>query len=132
MRLNKSWSPSGRAPRGLMFAVLRAIPALGINACGTEIRERLENQTGEAIPAAKVYVALSRLENQGFVTAQDEVMGSPAGRRGRPRRIYQLTAPGLRALEAGVRLYGSPVASTRGGTDNAKTRSRVSKPAKLG
>jgi DNA-binding PadR family transcriptional regulator len=94
-----------------MLVVLRAIPYLGVRASGTEIREHIEHQTSEDMPAAKVYVALSRLENQGLVTARDENEW-PAGRRGRPRRIYSLTASGLRALRAGAKLYGYPVSSS--------------------
>ena len=93
-----------------MWVVLRAIAYLGVRASGIEIREHIENQTSEEMPAAKVYVALSRLEDQGLVIARDENEW-PAGRRGRPRRIYSLTASGLRALRAGAKLYGNPVSS---------------------
>lgn len=99
-----------RVPRGLAYACLRAITYLGLNASGTEIRELIARQTEEELAAAKVYVALSRLEDQGLVRAQDETE-RPAGRRGRPRRVYELTASGLRALQAGAKLYADPMAA---------------------
>jgi DNA-binding PadR family transcriptional regulator len=97
-----------RVPRGLAYGCLRAISFLGLNASGTEIRELIARQTDEELAAAKVYVALSRLEDQGLVRAQDEIE-RPAGRRGRPRRVYELTASGLRALQAGAKLYADPM-----------------------
>lgn len=99
-----------KAPRGLMFVVLRKISHLGDNAYGAEIRKQISKQSGEDVPAAKIYIALARLEDSGLVSARDE-LERPAGRRGRPRRIYKLTAPGLRALQAGVKLYVNPVTS---------------------
>lgn len=101
-----------KPPRGLMFSVLRTVHHLGINAAGTEVRDFLAEQTGDDdLEAALIYGALKRLEQKGFITASDEKV-RPAGRRGRPRRIYTLTATGLRALEAGLKLY-APVAQVR-------------------
>jgi DNA-binding PadR family transcriptional regulator len=97
-----------RVPKGLNFAVLRAIPALGINASGTQIRDYLEGKIGKEITAAKVYVALSRLEDQGLISSHVDDTKTAGRGRGRPRTIYSLKAPGLRALEAGVRLYDDP------------------------
>jgi DNA-binding PadR family transcriptional regulator len=102
-----------------MYAVLRAVSSLGLRASGTEIRDLIARQTDEDLEAAKVYVALSRLEDQGLVNAQNE-NERPAGRRGRPRRIYKLTAPGLRALTAGAKLYADPVIAQSGVADEAK------------
>src|SRR5262245_11960076 len=94
-------------PRGLQFAVMRSIPVLGLNACGTEIHAYLVRHTGEDIPTAQVYLDLRSLQDRGLVTSE---VGTerPAGRRGHPRRIYQLSASGLRSLEAGMRLFGIP------------------------
>jgi DNA-binding PadR family transcriptional regulator len=102
-----------------MYAVIRAIRFLGLRASGTEIRAHIARQIDEELEAAKVYVALARLETQGLVSARDEVE-RPAGRRGRPRRIYKLTASGLRGLEAGAKLYADPVTAYRGDTEDAE------------
>ena len=114
----RSESSAVRVPRGLMYAALRAVSFLGVRASGTEIRELIARQTGEDLEAAKVYIALSRLETQGLVSARDE-KERPAGRRGRPRRIYKLTASGLRALKAGAKLYADPVTANSGVADEA-------------
>lgn len=98
-----------KPPRGLMFSVLRTVHFLGLNAAGTDVRQFLAEQTGdEDLEAALIYGTLRRLEQKGFVTASDEKV-RPAGRKGRPRRIYSLTVTGLRALEAGSKLYALPV-----------------------
>jgi len=109
-----------------MFGVVRSIRHLGLEACGSSIREYLAAQTGEELEAARVYIALKRLEGQGLVSSRDE-NERPAGRRGRPRRIYELTASGLRALEAGSKLYAhsmphdSGVLHAQGGFTKGKT-----------
>jgi DNA-binding PadR family transcriptional regulator len=99
-----------------MFGVIRSIRHLGLQASGTGIRDLLARQTGEEIESARVYVALLRLERKGLVSATDETE-RPAGRRGRPRRIYALTATGLRALEAGLKLYVHPMPRKSGVLD---------------
>lgn len=93
-----------------MFSVLRTVHHLGLNASGTEVRASLARQTGDQdLEAALIYGALKRLEAQGLVTSSDATE-RPAGRKGRPRRIYVVTASGLRAIEAGSKLYAQPEA----------------------
>ena len=102
-----------RTPRGFNLVVLRTIQFLGLRACGTEIRGHLARQLeDDELPGPKVYLALTRLEHQGLIVAKDQVE-NPVARRGRPRRFYELTAPGLRALKAGVKLY-APVTADSG------------------
>jgi len=96
-------------PRGLTYVVLRLVSLLGSRAYGVEIRERLSQQHGSEIPAAQVYVMLRRLEDYGFVVGKDQGLAKSAGRKGRPRRVYEITAPGQRVLAAGAKLYGYPV-----------------------
>ncbi len=45
-----------------------------------------------------VYVTLSRMEDKGYVTSEQEAKGP--GAIGLPRRLYRLTALGRRAREA--------------------------------
>jgi DNA-binding PadR family transcriptional regulator len=98
--------------RGMQFAVLRIIPVLGVRACGTEIHEFLQRNLEKELPASQVYVALQRLQDRKLVTSASETE-RPAGRRGHPRRVYQLSASGLRSLEAGMKLFGIPAPKTR-------------------
>jgi DNA-binding PadR family transcriptional regulator len=94
-----------KIPKGMNFAVLRMIPYLGSDASGTVICERLSEQLNQDIPAAKIYVALKRLEADEFVTSEDETSALAAGRKSRRRRIYRLTEKGALAMEAGMKLY---------------------------
>jgi DNA-binding PadR family transcriptional regulator len=114
-------------PRGLQFAVLRAIPVLGLNACGTEIHSYLVRHAGEQIPTAQVYLALRRLQDRGLVTSEVGTERS-AGRRGHPRRVYQLSASGLRSLEAGMRLFAIPTPTS--GARIGKDKAGVATPSK--
>lgn len=98
-----------QVPRGLTFVVLGLVPHLGKNAYGVAIRDRLSQHIGSDVPAAKVYVMLRRLEDYGFIRAIDQDLPKSAGRKGRPRRVYEVTAPGQRALTAGAKLYNDPV-----------------------
>lgn len=47
-----------------------------------------------------VYVTLSRMEDKGYVTSEQETKGPSA--IGLPRRLYRLTALGRRAREAWI------------------------------
>ena len=96
-------------PKGLQFAVLQSVPALGLKACGIEIHEHVSRKTDRDLAVAQVYLTLKRLEARGLVTS-DIATERPAGRRGQPRRIYRLSASGSRSLEAGLRLFGFPTA----------------------
>jgi DNA-binding PadR family transcriptional regulator len=98
---------SVKTPSGLTFVVLQLISVMKKNAFGVQIRERLSQQIEREVPAAQVYVTLRRLEDAGFVEATEEQ--STVGRKGRPRRIYQVTALGQRTLQAGTKLYGFSV-----------------------
>jgi DNA-binding PadR family transcriptional regulator len=66
---------------------------------------RLSEQLDQDIPAAKIYVALKRLEADEFVSSEDEPSALAAGRKSRRRRIYRLTEKGALAMEAGMKLY---------------------------
>ena len=84
---------------------------LGENAFGVQIRDSLSRQIDREIPAAQIYVVLRRLEDNGFIIGTEQ--DGPAGRRGRPRRVYKLTALGQRALIAGSKLYEHPMPHTK-------------------
>ena len=81
------------------------------------IRKILGEKLGRPVSQPQVYTALAKLEERGFITsAQDKK--ATAGRRGRPRRIYSLTAAGRRLYDANVSLskqlrqYGTPYATS--------------------
>lgn len=94
------------APLGpLELVVLLAVARLGDDAYGLAIRRDLAARTGRDHSVGAIYTTLARLETKGFVTSR---MTAPLPvRGGRPRREFQLTAPGQRALRAAERLAAS-------------------------
>ena len=92
-----------RVPTGLQFAILSAIPMLGADACGAILAKTLNKNADRKIGTATVYLALSRLNEKGYLNSQAKkvIQG-----QGRPRRVYVLSATGKQALEAGRKFYG--------------------------
>lgn len=76
--------------------VLFSVLELGDDAYGVSIRETLEQRTGRVSSAGAIYTTLGRLEARGLVRSRTE---EPAGRMGRPRKFYQLSSDGARALK---------------------------------
>ena len=76
----------------IMLAVLR----LHKDAYGMEVRREIETRTGRDASIGAVYATLDRLETKGLVRSREL---APHGEKGRPRRLYQVTADGGRALE---------------------------------
>ncbi len=78
--------------------ILLLVGILDQNAYAFRISEEFESQTGRSISIGAVHSALERLSGKGFLTSE---MGKPsAGRGGRRKRIYSITASGRRALTA--------------------------------
>ncbi|MDA0377921.1 MAG: PadR family transcriptional regulator [Bacteroidetes bacterium] len=76
--------------------ILLAVWRLQEEAYGASIRTHLSDVTGEDWPIATVYTPLDRLTRKGLLRSR---MGSPTGGRGgRSRKLYQLTADGVRTL----------------------------------
>jgi PadR family transcriptional regulator len=77
------------------------------------ITDEIERRLGKAVSLGAVYATLDRLERKGFVSSK---LGDPTPERGgRPKRFYQLSAPGLRALDEArdmnIRIWREPAAS---------------------
>ena len=76
--------------------ILLAVLRLEKEAYGMEVRREIESRTGRDASIGAVYATLDRLETKGLVRSQEL---SPEGDKGRPRRLYRVTAAGGRALE---------------------------------
>lgn len=76
--------------------VLLAIARAGGKAGGAQVHCELETVTkrGASLPA--IYVTLARLEKKGFVRARELVAREEGGR---PRRLFEITRPGARAMQ---------------------------------
>lgn len=84
------------------FEVLKTVKRLGRDAYGMRIRDELATQLGREIHMPQVYAATARLVKLGLLTSDLDKEQS-AGRRGRTRRVYTISAHGLQKLNDGVR-----------------------------
>jgi DNA-binding PadR family transcriptional regulator len=80
--------------------VLLAVLQAGAGAYGVPVWREIEARTGRGVSIAAVYKTLERLEQKGYVRGR---IGEPtAARGGRAKRVYSVTAPGLRAVRSSV------------------------------
>lgn len=75
---------------------LLAIKALGPHAYGAEIGRYLTQKLHKNFAMAQVYVALSRLEDKGFLSSNFTDYEPRQG--GRRKRLYHIEASGIRVL----------------------------------
>jgi len=81
---------------GFEHKVLLAMMRLGSRAYSVPIVRELEEQTGQGVAPAAVYVTLRRLEKRGLLTSS---MVPPVdGEGGRPRRVFEVTGEAVRLL----------------------------------
>jgi DNA-binding PadR family transcriptional regulator len=83
----------------LLLAVLH-LTEKNADAYGSAIREEIEARTGQPVPRGSIYVTLDRLEEKGLLGSREG--GTSAARGGRPKRIFKVTAMGVRAVKASV------------------------------
>ena len=73
---------------------LLAVRALGDHTYAVPVQQYVEEAAGRMVSIGAIYAALTRLEGKGFVRSS---MGEArATRGGRARRMFQVTASGLR------------------------------------
>jgi len=76
--------------------LLLAVIALGKDAYGVTIRRAVSEATGRNWSIGAIYDPLYRLEKRGFVGSS---LSDPVAERGgRSKRIFRVTAPGIKAL----------------------------------
>jgi DNA-binding PadR family transcriptional regulator len=76
--------------------VLTSVLRVGERANGTAVYQMIEGQSAREVSLPAVHVTLRRLEEKGLLRSE---VGDPSPRGGRPRRFYQPTPDGVRALE---------------------------------
>ena len=69
-------------------------------AYGSAIRSQIESRTGRAVPRGSIYITLDRLEEKGLLASHEG--RATAARGNRPKRIFKVTPPGVRAVKASV------------------------------
>jgi PadR family transcriptional regulator PadR len=78
--------------------VLLAVRGLGDDAYGASVQETLELETTRSVSLGAVYAALDRLERKGLL--RSAMAQGTAVRGGRSRRVFLLTAQGVRTIGA--------------------------------
>ena len=73
---------------------LLAVRALGDNTYAVPIQQYGEKVTGRPISIGSIYAALGRLEEKGFL--RSSMSEAIAQRGGKAKRVYTVTASGLR------------------------------------
>jgi PadR family transcriptional regulator, regulatory protein PadR len=95
--------------------VLGAIRHLGQDVFGSKVRVFLSQEFGRDVAIGQVYVTLGRLQRRGFISAKKETLGPHQS--GRAKLVFQLEAPGKKALEFAMAAAG---VSPRNGELNEK------------
>ena|SRR5688572_8685918 len=75
---------------------LLAVMALGEGAYGVLVQEVIERQTGREVTLGAVYAALERMERKGLL--RSGWSESTGARGGKARRLFSVTAEGLRTV----------------------------------
>lgn len=75
---------------------LLAVRALGESPYAVPVQRFLEEKAGRAVSMGAVYAALGRLESKGLLRSR---VGKPTPQRGgQGKRLYEITASGMRTL----------------------------------
>lgn len=91
------------------YLLLASILRLGEDAYGVTIRLDIEKVTGRRCSIGAVYTTLDRLESKNFIKTW---MGEATAQRGgRPKRMAQATAQGIKAAKD---FYTTVLRATRG------------------
>jgi DNA-binding PadR family transcriptional regulator len=77
--------------------VLLTIAILYKDAYGVSIKEEIESRLVRDVSLGALHAAFVRLENKGYIKSR--LGEGTADRAGRPRRYFQMTALGKKALE---------------------------------
>lgn len=77
--------------------VMLTVGVLYKEAYGVSIKEEIERRTSRSVSVGALQTALKRLESKGYLISHDGE--STPERAGRPRKYFQITALGKRAVE---------------------------------
>lgn len=91
--------------------ILLALIRLKKKAYGMTIRREIEGRTGRHVSIGAVYTTLERLETKGYVVSH--IGEATPERGGRAKKYFEISAPGLMALEQSRRVLGQMWAGIR-------------------
>lgn len=76
---------------------LLAVLAAGAEAFGATVQELLEREAARDVSLGAVYAALDRMARKGYV--HSTLTGEPVGPGGKRRRVFTVTAAGVRVVQ---------------------------------
>jgi DNA-binding PadR family transcriptional regulator len=94
-------SPLGEFEVVVLLAVLHVLER-GDAAYGSSVRDEIESRGGRPVARGAVYITLDRLEEKGLLSSR-QASGPPV-RGNRPRRLFKVTAAGIRGLRQSLGL----------------------------
>ena len=80
--------------------ILMAVLRLDHDAYAPAVRAEIEQRTGRGVSRGAVYITLDRLEEKGLLASKPG--DSLPSRGGRPRRLFHVTALGVRSVKHAV------------------------------
>ena len=93
--------PLGEFELVVLLAVLHVAESGGL-AYGSPVRNEIERRGKRPVTRGAVYVTLDRLEDKGLLTSR--LANGSAVRGHKPKRVFNVTAPGLRAVQQSLEL----------------------------
>jgi len=108
---------------GLEQLSLLAVARLGHKSYGMFLCHEIRKRTGRRLMYASVYTSLKRLELRGYVVGSALSGGGPTGHH--PRRFFELTGTGRRALRISLAAADAMRAGLNGLDHPAASRDRL-------
>ena len=94
-------APLGEFELVVILAVLHVTEGGGL-AYGSPVRNEIERRGKRPVTRGAVYVTLDRLEDKGLLASR--LASGSAVREHKPKRVFNVTAPGLRAVQQSLEL----------------------------
>jgi PadR family transcriptional regulator PadR len=92
-------SPLGEFEVIVLMAILHLTHG-GSDAFGSVVRDEIERRSGRSVSRGSIYITLDRLEDKGLLAS--EAGDTTPERRGRPKRLFQVTPAGRHAVRQSV------------------------------
>jgi PadR family transcriptional regulator PadR len=92
--------PSPNPPKPLSLSAVAVLDAIT-----RRIRHGFDIMDAARLPSGTVYPILGRLERDGYVRSRWEAATTAAREKRPPRRYYEVTAAGAKALAASIEHY---------------------------
>ena len=92
--------PSPNPPKPVSLSAVAVLDAVA-----NRIRHGFDIMDATGLPSGTVYPILARLERDGYVRSRWEAQTTASREKRPPRRYYEVTAPGAKALAHSIQHY---------------------------